>query len=83
MVALACHLDLWPKRQPLQAPWMMFIQSPDWGPFAWFSSAFIMFAAPSGLVPGGSESGLQWSSGFGGGGEGPDCFSCQISRSFL
>jgi hypothetical protein len=78
MVALVCHRDLWLMRQPLQAP-MASIQPPWRRPFEGFLLAFIALAAPSGSVPGAAMRGWQWSS-FYGGEDGPDCFSCNLSR---
>jgi hypothetical protein len=53
---------------------------PPWRrPFEGFLLAFIALAAPSGSVPGAAMRGRQWSS-FYGGEDGPDCFSCNLSR---
>jgi hypothetical protein len=80
MVAMACHHDSRPNKRPLRAPWMALVQPPFRRPLDGFSSAFIVLAAPSGFVPGGGEGGRRWSSRSPGGGEGPDCFSCNLFR---
>jgi hypothetical protein len=78
MVALARQCDLWLKRQPLQTPLTVFVQSSVRKPFLGFSSVFIALAVPSGSIPGGGEGGRRWSPCSGGGGKEPDRVSCQM-----
>lgn len=80
IVAMASHYDLWLIWQPLQTPQMAFVQPPVRRPCNGFLSAFSVLAAPSGVVPGGSEDGRRWSPGSTGGGEGPDRVSCHQFR---
>jgi len=80
MVAVACRHDPWPCRRPLQMPFLALVKPPMRRPSSGVSLAHIALATPSGVVPGGSESGRRCGSSSGGGGKGPDCFLPMFSR---